>query len=1125
MTSSEPAAAAAPSSAAPGVGVSSSGKSKAEIKGIRDKIAFESDQLESKLDAKNTAEIRKVIADADAAERIEVQAATTRMMKEIEGKSDHDTEKIMDANTANCAKITERAQDNRRRALEAKKQELAEERTTERAKLASNHRALARGTDIQVETAKAGEAEEKLNTIIEEQISFVKDFSSRYTEDIAAVADADASLTSLNHAMSEIKKSLDSGEAAALEAATARKLAESTVTQEKLDKRSKQLKERLAKRKRAALKVVDKKKGLDEETKEEEIAAIETSFNQQINAVVVEAAAEISQAQVKAVQEAIEETVNDEVTKETLVNGVKDATSNDTKRGAAKSAEVFQIHLQAAQRVHDQSKEATPSKRSKRRTIKRTASVASTVTPEVGEALETIDATEMSKDAQKKLDALKEEHAKRQVRLQLEHQEKLNELQARLKASSAVELQVEIDEVENNLAAEQERLIMERNEMFKLKIEKEKANMSEKELEDMIAGQEARNKVLEAAMDRERESQKAKIKARLEAQKEKKAARFQAEQELELQQELLREKNERERVLAEEHRKAESTVLRRTKTIDRSDVLIYKVIQRRHREETKSLEEHSSKEKEVAVAKALNEFDETAEQRLASMQKEQDREMTRLISEMAEATEEEVAEKKASLNRAHEVALSELKEKLAEQRKIAEKNVAMPMDVELAGKRLALREKQYAEVASAFKEYSPATELTAQYEEAAAAARAKNEEYKEKLAAQKEAHMKKLKDARQNEVDAKRANVAAEVAKLEAEVEEERKAQVRRDANARREAKKLKEAMMKSAYDKMKQDIGEEEDDKKRKLLLQKHSKEMELLSQNLSSEKDRQAKLLKQKLEKKRADRQAKRLKDLHAQADAADADTARVQSELAAVEASVASNASEELAAAARPTTPGRIENEKKKAERAARLAAANADWASGDGGEAFPAGPGEFQGPGGPMTMARRRSTKLSAANAGGAGGLALDRILSKIGDIEHTIAEDVTGKGGGPSYIDTKDAKWLNTAAYSSGNAVEENQLNNEQKAALKFGKALIQTLRQSIPNFPNIDIEVVSEIPKAADAYVRNAYRRSYFYEEGSPKMGEPATLQVRTNPFLYSKSPINFILGFRVSIEPIEPGR
>jgi hypothetical protein len=347
------------------------------------------------------------------------------------------------------------------------------------------------------------------------------------------------------------------------------------------------------------------------------------------------------------------------------------------------------------------------------------------------------------------------------------------------------------------------------------------------------------------------------IKEKLAKAKARKMEKMKLQQELEQAEANAAHQAEVTGLVQDETSKAEASVLKDHKKAagkddaEMTDKMIFSVLQHRHKEESAMLEVTKEKDTDLAVAKAMAAFEDVAGEdraRLAATHK----------AELASADE---GVNRDGLKKKHESDMEALEDKIEQRRASVEKQAKMAIQLDHSNAKLALREKQYQEIAATFKKLSPDAGLIAQYEEAADAAKKNAADFKAKLVQQQEERMRNAKDKQSSASGAKRAAVQAEIDAIERDLEVERKRE-----ESRQNQKKAEQESRAIFLASQAAGSGDQSQEMRDKLLLEHESQQAAIELAN-AQQKGEHEDALSAKLAKRRAAKVRRRLAELRKQ------------------------------------------------------------------------------------------------------------------------------------------------------------------------------------------------------------------------------------------------------------------
>jgi hypothetical protein len=462
---------------------------------------------------------------------------------------------------------------------------------------------------------------------------------------------------------------------------------------------------------------------------------------------------------------------------------------------------------------------------------------------------------EVEKKVAAKMAKLEKQHLDSQVELRLAQEKKLQEMQDELAADLAhAEKQALADLEEEHarkvaleLAAQQEE-----NEFNMSAIADQANSMS---AEELVRENARRTHEIETQQRLEKQKNSKAIKDKLAAAKERKLAKLKLAQEMELAEVASSQKQAKADIVNEETLKVEAQVLKDAKKAGSAkdgegDKMIFAVLQHRHKEEQAVLELQNEKDLALAITKALAD----AEDQLG-----EDR--ARLTAAHKAELDMEKAEGKtrhARTEKKHAAEMEELEERGDANKVAAERQAKMAVQLAHSNAKLALRQKQYEEIASTFKKLSPDAEMVAQYEEAAVAAKKNAAEFKDKVLKQQEAHIAAVKEKGNASTAEKRAAVQAQIEAVEAELEKERM----RDKTAQDKKKAEREA--RQIFLSVQAATNGNQSQEQRDKLLEQHTRDQEAIARATAKQKDGHDDALQAKLAARRAAKVRRRLADL---------------------------------------------------------------------------------------------------------------------------------------------------------------------------------------------------------------------------------------------------------------------
>jgi len=716
----------------------------------------------------------------------------------------------------------------------------------------------------------------------------------------------------------------------------------------------------------------------------------------------------------------------------------KDAVIKHAVNKKARKVEAAKQMVEIEEQVRQQLEDEEKAKEQVKHVVNETRSIETSQSDtKVVAAVDRIQA-EVEKKVAAKMAELEKGHVQSQVDLRLKQEQKLKDLEADLAAELELTEKEALAELEREYARKVALEVAAQQDVDGFDAQKLAEQAQNSTAEELVRENARRTHEMETQQRLEKQKNAKAIKDRLAAAKERKLAKLKLDQEVERAAVSADQQAAKSNIVSEETLKVEAQVLKDAKKEGgQDDKMIFAVLQHRHKEEQALLELQNGKDIELAVSKAISDAKDAIEKDKARVHK----------THKAELALEEAEGKTnhARLKKKQEAELAELEEKAETSKTTAERQAKMACQLAHSNAKLALRQKQYEEIAATFKKLSPDAEMVAQYQEAADAAKKNAAEFKEKVLQQQKDHVAAVKAKSLGNTAEKRAAVQAEIERVEAELEAERM----KDKAAQEKKKAEREA--REIFLSVQSATSGNQSQEQRDKLLEEHSRTQDAISRANREQQNAQEDALQAKLAARRAAKVRKRLADLK-----------KEDANLSAADALALKDEERALEEQQRQLD----EFEQKQREGGKRLR---------------PKTPGARGRRGRPGTAASRGTRHGASSSSLGDASLSgdedgavsigdLEHILQKVADLERIVGDKKE------VFVDGLDVKWQGNV----GNAAEipAKQLQDDEFVILQFAQFIFQLVGRD-------EAIHASETLPASNRQALSAYANSYAWNAGT----------------------------------------
>ena len=470
----------------------------------------------------------------------------------------------------------------------------------------------------------------------------------------------------------------------------------------------------------------------------------------------------------------------------------------------------------------------------------------------------------------------------------------------------------------------------------------------------------------------------------------------------------------------------------------KAQALIHHLLSQRHLKARIVLEKEQRANLETGLQTAKSEILEQRDTERDSMLSNQADEIGTLMEEASTLSPEIISMKLDEMKKRHlkELDSFDSETEVLIQQKCSE--VESEKAVEFAHQLLCLKEEQLLELSKTLQEMTGDEEAAARYAAQAESLAADAHDHRARVTRETEEKMQALKEEKLLKEQQIKEKMAAELSSLERELqEEERRHKLREqeeekkhDLLARRKLTELERDLNKEI-----RDAGEAEKD----AILAKYNQDVKKISDLMGSEKDKSRNKLKEQLEARRNKRKAGALRKLEEK------------------ESGKLRELDEEL----RENKSGVLMDGAKSLHKAASSAyiAPPAPTQSDDQEEGT-------------------ANTALQQLFEGTDIFKQLTSIEEMLG-LKAANALHVTGMDKARPYLDIRDAQWSNSEKLKPADITKLAPTNF---VIYRFGLFLSRMLKTRL-EFPDVSVLLADSLPH--NNYTKNAYRHSYYYEEGS----------------------------------------
>lgn len=482
---------------------------------------------------------------------------------------------------------------------------------------------------------------------------------------------------------------------------------------------------------------------------------------------------------------------------------------------------------------------------------------------------------------QAELDVEQDESARdRLAELELAHIQRLEELEAKKQARMrelAQELEKEFqktqEQSENELTQHHQQTIQAASVRLQVGESEAKHSLSPEEYDKFMREQRQQLADVQAKLEQSQRGKRQALQERLKAQRERRRKAQEAALEAEIEKELTRQSEERQELQSTLERTSEEKVLSsvvhnmtNNLTVEEGDTplanketIIHRVMHTRHLREFQRLVERCALDREHKLRHEMGKLqDERAEEREVLEE--------RFLAEMNDIEKRELngeavpQDERFKIKRKLKTALVNFDKKTARLQEQIEARVTLHSKTEVEQQKFALKQRQYTEMVEAFKNFTPESEIHAQYEEAAEQARQAAEKYTRQLGEERNRELARLKAEQERLRNERKAKMEAERQRVEEELEQERKKQ---EQLMQQKHDMKKQQMMEKMRKEQEKEL-EQLDEVQRKEVVDRHRQGLKNLEDALESEQDRQRSKFYERLSALREKKKEARLREL---------------------------------------------------------------------------------------------------------------------------------------------------------------------------------------------------------------------------------------------------------------------
>ncbi|EGD79005.1 hypothetical protein PTSG_01976 [Salpingoeca rosetta] len=688
-------------------------------------------------------------------------------------------------------------------------------------------------------------------------------------------------------------------------------------------------------------------------------------------------------------------------------------------------------------------------------------------------------------EAKKRMAELEQAHLKRLEELEAQKQAQMKELSQKVDA----EITEAQQKAEADLQKRREESMQAAEQRMREEQERAKAQLSPEEFEKFMNKHRQQLSEVQSRLDKTQQAQRQALQERLKKQRERRRKANESKLEEQFTTEMSKQSEEREQLQSDMERANEEKVLRaavkdmsNSLSVDSAagggggggqsthrDTVIHRVMRARHLREFGRLVERCAVDMEARLRQDVGNF---REERAEEREKIEER----YEAELAEVEERDASAKTGSrderfkIRRKLKTALANFDKKTARLVEQLEARVRLSANTDTERRKLELKQRQYNEMVEAFKNFSPDSEVHAQYEEAANQAKEAAEEYKKRLGAERQEQMKKLKEEQERLRKERHEKMEAERKRVLQELEAERQKQEQlMQQKQQRNKKKMMEQMRQQQAHEL-----EKLDEAQRQEVMERHRRGLKNLEDALESEQDRQRQKFRERLNALKARKQEARLRELE---EKEEEEQARAEEEFMAKELELQQQLHSQVQATVRkrdlrPTTP-------------------------------FVAGKGKkAKQPGGAKKQGQRRKSRAAAADTAAVSMLdeGLAPMLSKIESIEALLAgydgavagqlgddveEEWASRSGDAALFTNKD----DDGSAGEVDVVGDDEATQRQRMSLQLAEFVCRVARERRWLDNDVRLQLAKRLP--APVHLQNAFRFSYAYNR------DTRTLSVR----------------------------
>lgn len=456
---------------------------------------------------------------------------------------------------------------------------------------------------------------------------------------------------------------------------------------------------------------------------------------------------------------------------------------------------------------------------------------------------------------QHEIDALQRNQKQKEIDMQAEHAQQLEEMRERAEQ----EIEAEQRQAEQAFALKRQQILREREQ--RLAADRAARTGLTSDESDRLLKQHAQElEALEGKLNAEQHRSQVAIKDRLQARKRQREEQLLKQQETEVCRKQLEEGRERAEMVSEQLRIAENEAivvgLQQNKNAPAAE-LVQLVLAQRHALELQELEQQHAVEKEIAINDAMAQLAEKHNKHRARLEAIHRDEQAELLEDVGGLSAEQLDDKRAELLNRQHAELRDQSKHFDEERSRAEADAVALLSVQYAEQRVQLTERQYQDIILALQRLG--TEAFAANTAQAQAAAADLERVRVRLEEQNAAERERMEAEQKALEEAEDARVAAALRVLDEQLAEQRRLdQEARVAQIEEEKQKLIEERRKKRLQ-----VGSSNEDEKKKAILKQFDEDTTRLVNAKEAEKNRQEKSLEMTLrlrgEKRRAAQEQK--------------------------------------------------------------------------------------------------------------------------------------------------------------------------------------------------------------------------------------------------------------------------